>query len=238
MILDLIVIGILLVSALVAFWRGFVREVLTIFSLIGAAGATYMFGPDVAQTTKGWLVDADAPEKQRLFDLIPYDVIGMGIGFVLVFMGVLLAFTFIAHWFSRGLHAVGLGPVDRSLGVVFGLVRGVVLVALMSVVLHFIVSEGKREDYFADSKTYPYIAYMADLGEAMMPGKDAVSKDAIKQRLRGIDVLEPGQKNPAAEAASGKDVAPVKDGAKANKTAPAAGGQSVTDNSAGGRMND
>lgn len=220
MILDLIVIGILLVSALVAFWRGFVREVLTIFSLIGAAGATYLFGPDMAQTTKGWLVDPEKPDA-RLFDLIPYDVIGMAVGFVLVFVGVLLTLTFIAHWLSRGLHAVGLGPVDRSLGVVFGLLRGVVLVALMSVVLHFVVSEGKREDYFADSKTYPYVSYMADLGEALMPGKDAVSKDVIKEKLRGIDVLEPGQKGTASQAGNAVNDAP----ARANNTAPAAGGR-------------
>lgn len=223
MILDLIVIGILFVSALVAFWRGFVREVLTIFSLIGAAGATYLFGPDMAKVTKGWLVDENAEEKQRLFDLIPYDVIGTALGFGLVFMGVLLGLTFVAHWISRGIHAVGLGPVDRSLGVVFGLVRGVVLVALMSVVLHFIVSEAKREDLFADSKTYPYVSYMADLGAAFLPGKDAIAKDAIKQKLLKADPLEPGQKKTANEASNGKPkVTTAKD---ANDAAPAAGGR-------------
>lgn len=183
MILDLVVIGILLASALVAFWRGLVREVLTIFSLIGAAGATFLFGPDMAKISRGWLVDDNATEKQRFFDLIPYDVVGTAIGFAIVFMGVLLTLTFVAHWFSRALHAVGLGPVDRSLGVVFGLVRGVVLVGLMSVVLNFIVSEAKREDYFGDSKTYPYVAYLAELGEAMMPGKEAVSKEQLKDTL-------------------------------------------------------
>ena len=76
MILDLVVIGILLLSALVAFWRGFVREVLTIISLLGAALATYMFGPKMVPVAQGWIVDPDAKDPQVLFGLIPYEMVG------------------------------------------------------------------------------------------------------------------------------------------------------------------
>lgn len=203
MILDLVVIGILLVSALVAFWRGFVREVLTILSLVGAALATYMFGPKVAPITQGWIVDPEAKEPQQLFGLIPYDMLGTGIGFALVFTVVLMALTIASHLLSRAVHSVGLGPVDRSLGVVFGLIRGVVLVGLMAVVINFVVDEDKRADYFGDSKTYPYVSYLADLTGAMMPGKDALSRDKIKADETGHGPLEPGQVGKGRSSASG-----------------------------------
>lgn len=193
MILDLVVIGILLVSALVAFWRGFVREVLTIISLVGAAAATFMFGPKMVPIAQGWLVDPDAKEPQQLFGLIPYDMVGTALGFGLVFGVVLVALTLASHLFSRAVHYVGLGPVDRSLGVVFGLVRGVVVLGLLSVVLNFAVAEEKRGEYFADSKTYPYVSYLADLTSAMMPGKDPLDRDKLKADLLDKSPVEPGQ---------------------------------------------
>lgn len=195
MILDLVVIGILLLSALVAFWRGFVREVLTIISLLGAAIATYMFGPKLVPVAQGWLIDENATEPQMLFNLVPYEMVGTALGFGIVFIVVLMALTIASHLFSRMVHYVGLGPVDRSLGVVFGLVRGVVILGLMSVVLNFAVAEEKRGEYFADSKTYPYVSYLADLTSAMMPGRDALDRDKIKAEAQGKGPLEPGQAN-------------------------------------------
>jgi len=191
MILDLVVIGVLLLSALVAFWRGFVREVLTIISLLGAAIATYLYGPKMVPIAQGWIVDPEAKDPQVLFGLIPYEMIGTALGFGLVFVVVLAALTLASHFFSRAVHYVGLGPVDRSLGVVFGLVRGVVILGLLSVVLNFAVAEDKRTEYFADSKTYPYMSYLADLTSAMMPGKDALDKSAGDRLGKGP--LEPGQ---------------------------------------------
>jgi len=193
MILDLVVIGILLVSALVAFWRGFVREVLTILSLVGAAGATFVFGPKMVPIAQGWIVDPNAKEPQQLFGLVPYEMVGTALGFGLVFIVVLSLLTIASHLLSRAVHYVGLGPVDRSLGVVFGLIRGVVLLGLMSIVLNFAVSEDKRADYFGDSKTYPYITYLADLTSAIMPGKDVLHGHKMNSEALNKEPLEPGQ---------------------------------------------
>ena len=211
MILDLVVIGILLVSALVAFWRGFVREVLTILSLVGAAIATFMFGPKLVPMAQGWIVDPEAKEPQMLFGLIPYDMLGTGLGFALVFIGVLMILTIASHLLSRAVHSVGLGPVDRSLGVVFGLMRGVVLVGLMAVVLNFVVDEDKRTEYFGDSKTYPYVSYLADLTGALMPGKDALSRDKIAGGETGRGPLEPGQAGKGRSSGGGSAVKVAKE---------------------------
>lgn len=197
MILDLVVIGILLVSAAIAFLRGFVREILTIGALLGAALATYVFGPGFVPTVRGWLIDPAATEPQALFGLIPYEMLAPVVAFALVFTVVIIALTIVAHVVSKGVHMAGLGPVDRSLGVVFGLIRGTILVGLMGLVLNFVLSDDQREQYFNDSKTYAYVDYTAQLMGALMPDRDVIDKVRGKKegaaQTTGKQPLEPGQ---------------------------------------------
>lgn len=195
MVLDLVVIGILFVSAALAFMRGFVREILTIGGLIGAALATWMFGPSLTPTVQGWIVDPNATQPQQLFGLIPYEMLAPVIAFAIVFGVVLVGLSIVTHMISKGVHSVGLGPADRSLGVVFGLARGVILIGLMMLVLNFVFSDKQREQYFGDSKTYPYASYTADLMHALLPGRDVVDKKPNKDilALTGRQPLEPGQ---------------------------------------------
>lgn len=194
--MDLVVIGILVVSAAIAFLRGFVREILTIGALLGAALATYAFGPGFVPTVRGWLIDPAASEPQTLFGLIPYEMLAPVIAFAVVFAVVIVALTIVAHVVSKGVHMAGLGPVDRSLGVVFGLIRGTILVGLMGLVLNFVLSDDQRKEYFTDSKTYAYVDYTAQLMQALMPSRDVIDKvrgkkDSVAQT--GKEPLEPGQ---------------------------------------------
>jgi membrane protein required for colicin V production len=203
MILDLVVIGILLVSAAVAFLRGFVREVLTIGSLLGAAAATYMFGPSLKPLVAGWLIDPDAKVPQMLFGIVPYSMLVPVIAFAIVFAITLILLNILTYMISKGVHSVGLGPVDRSLGVVFGLIRGVILIGLMGLVLNFVLSESQRETYFGESKTYPAVTYTSALMQALMPDKEVLKSkakkgaDAAVSAVTGKQPLEPGQEGAA-----------------------------------------
>lgn len=205
MLLDLVVLGILLVSAAVAFMRGFVREVLTIGSLAGAAAATLVFGSALTPVTRGWIVDPNATEPQMLFNLVPYDMLAPVAAYALVFVATLIVLTMITHMVSKGVHAVGLGPVDRSLGVAFGLLRGVVIVGLMSLVLNFVLSQTQRDQFFGDAKMYPYVNYMATLTEALLPGRDILNKESIEKAKEkmGNAPVEPGQSRAAKSGGSG-----------------------------------
>ncbi len=175
MALDLVVLGILLFSALVAFMRGFIREVLTICGLIGAAIASLYGGPAFSATTKSWIVDENAEKPQKLFDLVPYDMLATALAYLLVFVFVLVALNVAAHYISKAARAAGLGPVDRSLGVVFGLGRGVLLIGLLYLPLHVILSDEQKEEWFGNAKTLPYVVYTAELMQALLPDSDIVS---------------------------------------------------------------
>lgn len=112
---DIIVVAVVAISALIAFLRGFVREVLTIGSWIGAALVT-LYGFPILQ-----------PKFQQVVSNKMAADIGGGIALFLVS---LVVFSIISHMIARFVRGSALTAVDRSLGLLFGLVRGAILVSL------------------------------------------------------------------------------------------------------------
>lgn len=112
---DFAVLGVLAVSGILAFMRGFVREVLGIGAWVGAGIVT---------------VWGFAPARRHLAGLLgqlpPWagDVITLAI----LFFGSLVILTLIAHWIGSIIRGSGLGGIDRTLGLIFGLGRGAALV--------------------------------------------------------------------------------------------------------------
>lgn len=112
--LDYAVLLIVGLSVLRGLWRGLVAE---IFGLIGW-GVAFL---------------AAARWAGRLVPYVPADWPGGSltqwlVGFAVIFAGVLIVSGVISALLARFTEAAGLGPVDRSLGMLFGLVRGVLLV--------------------------------------------------------------------------------------------------------------
>ncbi len=106
---DVIVIGVIGFSTLIAFLRGFVREVLTVGSWIGAAIVTIYGFPLLRGRFESWISSKLAA-----------DIAG-GIGLFLVTLVVL---SVLSHMIARIVRGSALTAVDRSLGLLFGLVRG------------------------------------------------------------------------------------------------------------------
>lgn len=119
--LDWIVLAVLLASAVLGLWRGLVYEVLSVLSWIVAFVLAQWFAAPVGQ----WLPMESAAEPVRY-----------AAGFLLVFIGALFAGGLLAWIIKKLVEAVGLRPVDRALGGLFGLVRGAVFVLVLGVVVH------------------------------------------------------------------------------------------------------
>jgi membrane protein required for colicin V production len=114
--LDIAIVALLVLSVAWGIWRGFVREIL---SLIGWVLA-FLAANAVA-----------APLGDALPSSIATAEIRVLIAFVVVFVFTLSATTLVALLLSRLFKAAGLGGVDRTLGALFGLARGgVILVAV------------------------------------------------------------------------------------------------------------
>jgi membrane protein required for colicin V production len=110
---DYAVLGIVGMSVIISVWRGAVREVLALAAWIAAFVAAQAYAEMVAT----YLPTALTNQSLRLLG-----------GFVLVFLLVLLLAALLAIAISKLIRSIGLGPVDRGLGAIFGLVRGILVV--------------------------------------------------------------------------------------------------------------
>lgn len=116
---DLVVLAVLAVSALLAFMRGVVREVLGLAAWVGAVAAAVWALPRVRPQFQNWL-GASAW----------VDPVAFGVLFVIT----LIVLIIISRWISALVRASPIGGLDRTLGLVFGLARGAALVILAYIV--------------------------------------------------------------------------------------------------------
>jgi membrane protein required for colicin V production len=118
--LDWILLAVLGVSLLLGAWRGLVYEVLSVLVWVAAFIVAQWFAPDVAS---------------RLPLSGVSDAVRYVIAFALVFIGVAFTGGLLASLVKKLVDAVGLRPVDRTMGALFGLVRGLVLLLALAVVM-------------------------------------------------------------------------------------------------------
>ncbi len=118
---DWTLIGILGLSFVVGAWRGLVYEVLSVFVWLAAFVLAQWFAPDVAAK----LPMAGTTQSLRY-----------AAGFILVFVGTAFVAGLITQLIKKLVAAVGLRPVDRTLGAIFGLLRGAILLLAIAVVMN------------------------------------------------------------------------------------------------------
>lgn len=112
---DLVVLAVLAVSAALAFMRGFVREVLGLAGWVGAIAAAV------------WGLPLVRPRLTRWFHGSPWVD---PVAFVIIFLVSLIVLLLIARVIGRAVRDSPVGNLDRTLGLVFGLVRGAALVII------------------------------------------------------------------------------------------------------------
>jgi membrane protein required for colicin V production len=142
--LDMIVIGVVLISGLFAFARGFVKEALSVVAWVGAAFAA-LHGLPYA-----------APMAERFLPKGP--VADAAAGFV-VFLVALVVLSFITSAIASHVKKSALSAVDRTLGLVFGLVRGLALVCLGYIALSWALPAGEHPQptWIAEARTRPLL---------------------------------------------------------------------------------
>lgn len=119
--IDWILLGILVLSFAIGALRGLVFEVLSVFVWIAAFVLAQWFAPEVAAK----LPMAGTAQSLRY-----------AAGFVLVFVGTAFVAGLLVQLIKKMVAAVGLRPVDRTLGAIFGLLRGAILLLAIAVVIN------------------------------------------------------------------------------------------------------
>ena len=115
--------AIILVSAYFAYLRGVVREIMSVVSWIAAAIAAYFLAPQAIPLVNGLPVLGE-----YLTDSCELSII---VAFTLVFAVTLIICSLAAALLVRLAAQPGVGIVNQGLGLVFGVIRGILIVAVI-----------------------------------------------------------------------------------------------------------
>jgi len=162
--IDYLIVLLCVLSAGIGVWRGFVKEALSLLTLLAAIWLAWRFAEILAPKLGNWAADPDV----RLW-----------IARALVFVFALLLGS-LASWVARQLiRHTGLSGVDRMLGAAFGLARGVLIVGLLVLVLDFL--ELDQDGWWQSARFRPYaeqvaaaVKKYAELGTRYVQGGVAV----------------------------------------------------------------
>lgn len=113
---DILIVVVVLLSALVSLWRGFVRELISLVTWVAAFGVAMLY----AQHLDGVFADFISTPSLRVV-----------LAFFLLFLVTLMIGALINNLAGQAVKKTGLSGLDRALGVVFGGFRGVVIVAVL-----------------------------------------------------------------------------------------------------------
>ena len=138
--LDGIVIVVMLVSALLAMYRGFLREVLSIASWVAAAGVTLMFHKQLLPTVKVY---------------VPNDQVALGVTVIGLFVVTLLIVSWITMKISDFVLDSAFGALDRTFGFLFGAARGLLLLVVAIQFFNGFVPIQQQPHWVAAAKSKP-----------------------------------------------------------------------------------
>lgn len=140
--LDIILAAIMLISGFLAMLRGLTREVLSILSWAVAALATLYFFPKYQAEARVYI------EPALLADAV---LAGS------IFLVVLIIVSLITVRISDGVLDSRIGALDRTLGFVFGLARGLVLVVIAYLFFTWLVPEDTQPQWIRDARSLPIL---------------------------------------------------------------------------------
>ena len=142
--IDIIIIGIIAVSALIGVFRGLIKEALSLASWFAAIVAGTLFSSQLADLMENLINNASL---RRIA------------AFALLFVVVIFTGTMISNLISKLTEAAGLKGADRTLGALFGVLRGLIIV----LVIIFIGSQFElSQAWFEGSNLVPHALAMID----------------------------------------------------------------------------
>ena len=177
--LDGILVGFTLVSAMLAMVRGLSREILSIASWAAAAAAAFFFYPLVLPYVQPYI------ENEQIAM-----VAAAGVVFVIALIIVTLITMKIADWIidSR------IGALDRTLGFLYGAARGILVVAVGLLFFNWLVG-ANTPAWIANAKSRPLLEQIGATLEGLLP--DDPENSLLKRLTPGEPEAEP--ETPAAE---------------------------------------
>lgn len=175
---DLVVLGLLLLSGLMALFRGLVREVFSLGTWLGATAAALFLTPAASP----WF-------HQR----IENELAATAAASISVFCGALLILIPLSNLGASMVKGRTITAIDRSLGFVFGVVRGILVVSLLYLCALWIWPEKDQQPkWLVEAKTQPFLMAGAETMRSLIPKEklEKAAEEAKKQQEMARKAVE------------------------------------------------
>src|SRR6476619_5943801 len=205
-ILDLVLLGVMLVSGLLAMVRGFMREILSIAAWGTAALVTLYSFSKLLPTARTYFNNNDT---------VASVVVVAG-----VFVGTLILVQIVTVRISDMILDSRIGALDRTLGFLFGLARGLLIVVVAFMFFSWLVPDKQRPDWVTGAKSRVVLQGTGDWLMSLLP--DDPENTILKKFKKNKPDDEQTDAEPAAPASGDGYTKPARDSLKKLIEKPAA----------------
>jgi membrane protein required for colicin V production len=139
---DLLVMAVVGVSALLGLSRGLVREILGLGSWLTAGYAAYRLGPSIMPMTRQAIGNPDIADPAA---------------YAITFVAILILLSLLANLVGRLVQLSALGGLDRTLGLVFGILRGALVLVAAYIPLALMLPPEKWPPAVLQARSLPWI---------------------------------------------------------------------------------
>ncbi len=196
-ILDLVLLAVMLVSGLLAMVRGFMREILSIAAWGAAALVTLYSYQKLLPTAKTYFNN----------DTIASVAVIAG-----VFIGTLIVVSIVTVRISDMILDSRIGALDRTLGFLFGLARGLLIVVVAFLFFAWLVPVKQRPDWVSGAKSLTMLQSTGDWLMSLLP--DDPENTILKRFKKNKPEDEQTDAEPVAPGAAGGYSKPARDSLK------------------------
>lgn len=137
--IDWIILAVLALSGVISLWRGFVKEAMSLLGWLAAFVVAMSLSPALASLIQNW---------------ISHEMLRLLAAFVILFVGTLIVSGLINQLIHSLVKRSGLGPIDRILGMTFGVLRGGVFVLFCLIALPMLISV-ENQPWWQESQLIP-----------------------------------------------------------------------------------
>lgn len=165
--IDVFVCVVLMITTVIAFLRGFLKDFMGLLSYAGAAAVTLLFYPHAAE------ISGEVFKESAIMSVAAV---------ILVFMVSLIFISIISAMILDNLRDFRLGALDRTLGVLYGLLKGFVIVSSLHYVV-FVANQMDDPSWLKKGETFTLTKAGSDI-IAVWLSKDKENPDEGEELLK------------------------------------------------------
>jgi membrane protein required for colicin V production len=163
---DVLVVLVILASAGYAVYRGLIRETLAVFAWLLAAYLMLLFGPTFSNVLAGAIAS-------------PW--VRAPVAYVILFLAVFIPLSYLGHNVRQSVKKTPIGPVDRALGFVFGVGRGLVVISAVYLLFAAMVPFREQPAWLTEARLYPLVQTTGGVLKSLVPGSAAASTLEVEE---------------------------------------------------------